>query len=350
MIPWHDSLLARGAKFDGASVSSFADPAQERAAARDDAVICDLAPIAVLRVSGPDAEAFLQGQLTSDVAVLAPGTSQYSAWCSPKGRVLANFLLRRLDAANFELLLPAPLLASIRKRLGMFVLRSKVALEDESAASARIGVGGPMAVRCAEAIAGVAPAVYRSVALAGGVLLGLSSNRFMAIVAPERAAPLWDLLAAHARPAGFSCWEWLAVRAGVPAILPPTQDLFIPQMLNWEVLGGVSFKKGCYTGQEIVARTQHLGIVKERSLLAHTDVSPPSPGTRVFSERFGEQACGTVLNAAPAPASGSDLLAVVQTAAVGADLRLGARDGPALSQLSLPYAFPAAERSRGRAA
>jgi folate-binding protein YgfZ len=350
MIPWHDSLLARGAKFDGATASSFADPAQERAAARDGAVICDLTSLAALRVTGSDAEAFLQGQLTSDVAALAPGASQYSAWCSPKGRVLANFLLRRFDGAAFELLLPAVLLAPIRKRLGMFVLRSKVVLEDASTMSVRIGIGGPMAPRCAEAVAGTAPPIHRSAALAGGALLGLVGNRFVAIVPPESATPLWDRLTQHAQPAGFSCWQWLAVRAGVPVVLPPTQDLFIPQMLNWEIVGGVSFKKGCYTGQEIVARTQHLGSVKERTMLAHVDAAPPTPGTRVFSERFGEQACGTVINAAPAPEAGSDLLAVMQTAAIAGDLRLGARDGPPLSPLALPYDTPAAVRSSGRAA
>src|SRR5215471_11473150 len=118
MTPWQEALSQRGASFDGNEISTFGDPATELAAARDEAVLCDLAPFAALRVAGPDAEAFLQGQLTSDVTTLDFGASQYSAWCSPKGRVLANFLLRRDNAEKFELILPAPLLEPIRKRLG----------------------------------------------------------------------------------------------------------------------------------------------------------------------------------------------------------------------------------------
>ena len=301
-------------------------------------------------MSGADAEAFLQGQLTSDVAELASGASQYSAWCSPKGRVLANFLLRRIDGASFELLLPDTLLAPIRKRLGMFVLRSKVVLEDAGAASVRIGLGGPAAARCVEAVAGSAPPVHRSAPVSGGAIFGIAGGRFVAIVAPENAPSLWDRLAAQARPAGFGCWQWLTIRAGVPIVLPPTQDLFIPQMLNWEILGGVSFKKGCYSGQEIVARTQHLGRVKERTISAHVDSQAPEPGTRLFAPGFAEQVCGTVINAAPAPEGGSDLLAVAQTAA-GTELHLGAVDGPRLAPRNLPYGVPASEApSRGRAA
>jgi folate-binding protein YgfZ len=342
MTQWHEALSARGASFDGSVVSEFGDPAAELAAARDAAVLCDLAPVAVLRVSGPDAEAFLQGQFTNDVAALAPGGTQYSAWCSPKGRVLANFLLRRIDSATFELLLPAPVLAPIRKRLGMFVLRAKVALDDASAASVRIGIAGPRALQAVEALGVGAPAMHRSVSFPGGALCQVPGARFVAMVAPESAAPCWDRLAERARPAGFECWRWLTVRAGVPVILPATQDQFIPQALNLDALGGVSFQKGCYTGQEIVARTQYLGRLKERTVLAHAEASPIAP-TRIFSRSFGNQPCGSVLNAASAPGGGTDLLAVCQVAAsASGDLRLGAPDGVPLSLLPLPYELPAA--------
>src|SRR5215475_1397134 len=145
MTPWHQRLLERSAGFDGTAVMGFGDARGELVAARDAAVVCDLQPLASLRVAGPDAEEFLQGQVTSDVSELGSGASQYSAWCTPKGRVLANFLLRRVDPETFEILLPEPLLATIRKRLGMFVLRSKVTLEDTDASTARVGLGGPAA-------------------------------------------------------------------------------------------------------------------------------------------------------------------------------------------------------------
>jgi folate-binding protein YgfZ len=314
--------------------------------------MCDLGALASLRVAGVDAESFLQGQLTSDVAALAPGSAQYSAWCSPKGRVLANFLLHRVDAQSFVLLLPEPLLAPVRKRLGMFVLRSKVAIEDASDATARIGIGGPVAAKCVESVLGSVPPLLRFEAIGEAALAALPDGRFIGLVGPEQGRALWGRLAECAKPAGFPCWQWLTIRAGVPAILPATQDQFIPQMINWDALGGVSFQKGCYPGQEIVARTQYLGRLKERLVLAHVDVAaPPAPGTRVFSASFGDQACATVLNAAPAPGGGSELLAVCQiAAATSGDLRLGAPDGPVLVLLPLPYELPAAASPRGRIA
>jgi hypothetical protein len=332
--------------------TAFSDPAAELAAARDAAVISDLGALASLRVAGADAEPFLQGQLTSDVAALTPGSAQYSAWCSPKGRVLTNFLLRRIDAQSFVLLLPEPLLAPIRKRLGMFVLRSRVTIEDASDATARIGIGGPAAAGCVESAFGTVPPLLRFEAIAEGALAALPGGRFMGLVAPERARALWGRLAECAKPAGFPCWQWLTIRAGVPVILPATQDQFIPQMINWDVLGGVSFQKGCYSGQEIVARTQYLGRLKERLVLAHVDLgAPPEAGARAFSASFGDQACGTVINAAPAPGGGSDLLAVCQiAAATSGDLRLNAPDGPALVLLPLPYDLPMAASPRDRTA
>ena len=228
MTPWHQRLLERGAGFDGTAVTGFGDERGELIATRDAAVVCDLQPLASLRVTGPDAEDFLQGQVTSDVSELGTGASQYSAWCTPKGRVLANFLLRRVDAETFELLLPEPLLAPIRKRLGMFVLRSKVALDDASEQTVRIGVGGPAAARLIEATAGAVPPVLHSVNLDGGALVHVLGERFVAIVSPEAAEQLWDRLASGGRAAGFPSWKWLTLRAGVPLILPATQDQFIP--------------------------------------------------------------------------------------------------------------------------
>ena len=345
-----DFLRARGASLDGSAASAFGDPERELAAARDDAVICDLAPLSSLLAEGPDAAAFLQGQFTNDLDSLAVGASQFSAWCSPKGRVLANFVIRRVAAEAFEMLLPGALLAPIQKRLGMFILRSKVKLVDASRAAVRLGVGGPAATACVTAAFGSAPALHRSLAVEGGALIALPGTRFVVLVAPERAEATWSHLS-PARPAGFPCWQWLTVRAGVPVIAPPTQDQFIPQMLNLDALDGVSFRKGCYAGQEIVARTQYLGRLKERLALAHVDAEPPPPGARLFASSFADQPCGTVVNAAAAPGGGADLLAVAQIAAIASDsLRLGAVEGTAVSLLPLPYALPVAGEPRGRIA
>ena len=125
----------------------------------------------------------------------------------------------------------------------------------------------------------------------------------------------------------------------MPVITAATQDLFVAQTANWDVLGGISFGKGCYTGQEIIARTQYLGRLKERLFLFHAAGPAVAAGTRLFSAVFGDQPCGTVVDAAGAPAGGADLLAVLQLAAAeSGDVRLGAPDGAPLEPLPLPYA------------
>jgi folate-binding protein YgfZ len=349
MSAWLDFLRARNASFDGTAVVGFGDPAAELAAARDAAIRCDLGPLASLHVSGPDATTFLQGQLTSDVEALAPGSLQLSAWCSPKGRVLANFTVRRIDAERIEVLLPRLLLESVRRRLSMYVLRSKVTIADASGATVRIGVGGPAAARCIAAAGVEVPEAYRSASIDGATLAALTGSRYIAFVAPDQAPAFWERIGG-ARAAGFPSWRWLTIRAGVPIVLPPTQDQFVPQMLNLDALGAISFDKGCYTGQEIVARTRYLGRLKERLALARADIVP-APGERLYAPEFGAQACGTVLNANAAPDGGGDFLFVAQmTAIAGGALRLGAVDGPALSVLALPYALPEATAPRGRIA
>ena len=346
---WTDFLLARGASFDDTAVTAFGDAESELIAARDAAVACDLGRVGVLAVSGADAATFLQGQFTNDVAALAPGGSQFSAWCSAKGRVLATFVLRRTGDTDFELLLPRALLASLEKRLTLFVLRSKVALRDSSDEKVRIGIGGPLAARCVAALVGAGTTLHRDTAIEGGTMVALPGSRFIASIEPAQAPRLWDRLE-PARAAGFPCWRWLTIQAGIPVILPPTQDQFIPQMVNLDALAGVSFQKGCYSGQEIVARTQYLGRLKERLALAHA-ATVPAPGARLYAPAFGAQPCGTVVNANAAPGGGADLLFVAQMAAIAdGDLRAGAAGGEALTLRPLPYPVPTQAAPRGRIA
>jgi tRNA-modifying protein YgfZ len=350
MSDWTAFLREHGASLDGAVATGFGDPSGELAAARDTAIVSDLAALTVLTVTGADTPAFLQGQLTNDVTQLADGASHFSAWCSPKGRVLVIFRVRRISAERFELLLPASLAEPTAKRLRMFVLRSKVEIAEAGDASIRLGVGGPAAAACIAASIGVTPALHHSMAIDGGSLIALPGNRFLIIAAPDKATMIWDMLE-RARPAGLACWQWLGVRAAVPEIGPPTQERFVPQMLNLDALDALSFAKGCYTGQEIVARTQHLGRLKERLALAHVDAAPPAPGTRLFASAFGDQPCGTVINAAAAPGGGADVLAVAQVAALsGEALRVDSADGLPVTLLPLPYALPASGERTGRMA
>src|SRR5829696_8456143 len=211
--------------------------------------IADLSHYAVLRITGDDAAAFLHAQFTNDVQALSVDTAQWNGWCTPKGRLVATFLLaRRKD--EFLMVLPAEISGPIAKRLGMFVLRSKVKIADASADYARRGL---MA-------AADAPTAMRVADRDGAIVVGLGDNRAL-MLAPTADAPAAD--------ADADAWELASIRAGVPTVTAATQEAFVPQMANFELLGGVSFKKGCYPGQEIVERMQYRGGLKRRMARVH---------------------------------------------------------------------------------
>lgn len=311
--------------------ADFGDPPAELAAARDATILADLSHNAVLAVTGDDAAAFLHGQFTNDIAALPEGGAQWSGWCSAKGRLLATFLLVR-HAGGFLMLIPGDVAEGIAKRLRMFVLRSKVKIEDASARYARIGFAGRTAGVIVARYWGFTPDAMRSIDKDGALCVALDAERFVILAAVGSAAPLWEQLALSATPAGADAWEWSLIQAGIPLIGLETQDAFVPQMANFELVGGVSFKKGCYPGQEIVARTQYRGILKRRMALAHLAGAPrPLAGQSVYSAAFGEQAAGTVVRVAPAPEGGFDLLVVAQMEALArGDLCWNEPGGPPL--------------------
>lgn len=305
------------------------------------AVFCADSGLGVLAFAGPDAQAFLQGQLSNDVGALAPGSVQASSYNSPKGRMLATLFLWRQGSDTFQALVAADVSEALRKRLSMYVLRAKVSVADLSRSRAVFGVGGAPARDAVQAAFGAAPAPGQVLDTDTATLVGLPDGRIVVVGPAESAIDLRARLAAHATTVAPDTFRWLGIRSGVPVIGAATQDLFVPQTANWDLLGGVSFQKGCYPGQEIVARTQYLGRLKERLQLFHLDGAPPPPASRIFGTVFGDQACGTVVDSASAPGGGSDLLAVVQLSALEGTLALGAQDGPALTPQPLPYAIPA---------
>lgn len=306
------------------------------------AVYCAFPELGLLSFSGPDAEGFLQGQLSNDLKALAPGAVQLSSYNSPKGRMLATLVLWRDGADAFRALVAANIAESLRKRLSMFVLRSKVIIADLSPTHVLVGIGGAGARDAALAAIGTVPDAGHVDVADEATTIALPDGRIVVAVAHARAEALRTRLAAMAADVPTGAWRWLGIRAGVPMIGAATQDLFVPQTANWDLLEGVSLHKGCYTGQEIIARTQYLGRLKERMHLFHTDAPPPPPGAKLFGAVFGDQACGAVVEAAPSPEGGSDLLAVVQLSALDGPLHVGTPDGPVLALLALPYALPVA--------
>ena len=273
--------------------------------------IAKLERYGLLRAAGEDARAFLHAQLTNDIENLLPGQARYAGWCSAKGRLLATFLVVPYSG-GFLLQLSRDLVPTVAKRLSMFVLRSKLKITDVSAEWDQFGQWrddgpAPLAVQEQDGTITVGVEAGRSLVLAAG--------------ASERQAP--------SRPE--EDWSLAEVRAGRVLIAQPTQDQFVPQMVNLELAGGVDFRKGCYPGQEIVARAQYRGEVKRR--MYRLKGAALKPGQELYSDDAPGQPSGTVVNAA-----GEESLAVLQTSAVEAKSAIRAQpQSAALEVLPLPY-------------
>lgn len=339
---WQNFLQQQGAVLDNGVVRHFGDPSGESIAARDGTVLCDLSQFGVLRVSGEDAQSFLQNMLSNDIGEVTQGRAQLSSLNTPKGRMLATFLIWR-DGSDYLLQLPRSLCEPIRKKLSMYVLRAKVKIADASDEMVAFGLSGPAAPELLSGLFGELPAEsYGAAATGKGGIVRLGDTRFQVNTSPQLASELWTKLQTGAHPAGSSNWDWLTIRAGIPIIEPATQEEFVPQMTNFEVIGGVNFKKGCYPGQEVVARMQYLGKPKRRMYLAHVDSdASPQPGEALFSADMEDQPSGTVVNAAAAPGGGYDILAVVQIASHDAHpVHLGSPSGARLQFQPPPYPLP----------
>ena len=337
---WKTHLASQGAVFDGNTVLNFGDAARERAAAASDTIVADLSQLGVVAFSGEETATFLQGQLTNDIRALHLDSAQWNGYCSPKGRLLGNFLMWR-QGDDTCLQMSGDILPSVQKRLSMFILRAKVKARDASDETVRLVVAGPAASAAVQAAMGVLPAGTMKTTLSeSGLIVRVGEDKFVLSVAPDSAPTVWQTLVRHAIPVGAPVWDWLRLNAGIPMIVAATQEQFVPQMVNYEAIGGVSFQKGCYPGQEIVARSQYLGKLKRRMFLAHVDAEA-APGDSLFSADIEGQATGTVVNAAPAPSGGFDLLAVAQIESANTQtLHLKAADGAALALKPLPYALP----------
>ncbi len=299
--------------------------------------VAELSDLGVIRAAGADAAAFLQGQLTQDVAGLGFDEARLAAFCNAKGRMQASFVVfKRKDdegADEFLLVCSADLLAQTLKRLSMFVMRAKVKLLDASADFVLCGLVGD-----------AVDAIDSGAARARGHWAKHDFERQNIVVLYPGAGSqraLWCAPAGTPLPAGqalpVETWNWLDVQSGIARVTQGIFEAFVPQMLNYESVGGVSFKKGCYPGQEVVARSQFRGTLKRRAYLAHS-AAVMQVGQEVFHASDAEQPCGMVAATAANPTGGFDAVVSMQTtAALGGALTVGAGTGPELSLLPLPY-------------
>lgn len=341
---WQTFLKTQGAQIEDNVVQNFGAQSNELIATRDGTTLCDLGQFGILQVSGDDAQSFLHSLCSNDIKLITPNLAQLNSLNTAKGRVLATFLTWQ-NGADYFLHLPGALLAPIQKKLSMYVLRAKVKIEDISSQRVCLGLTGKGAEALLQANFAKLPQTILAVEQhASGSIIRLDHERFQIETTPEHAVALWQQLATQAHPVGSPCWDWLNIRAGVPIILPATQEQHVLQMLNLDILGGVSFKKGCYPGQEIVARMHYLGKLKQRTFLAHivSNVAP-QPNDPLYSDDFAGQSSGSILNTAAAPQGGYDVLATLHSSSVTDShvVHWKTPDGAALIFQLLPYSIPA---------
>ncbi|MGB7302777.1 MAG: folate-binding protein [Burkholderiaceae bacterium] len=302
--------------------------------------------LSLIRVHGPDAAIFLQGQLTNDVEHLAQGQCQWSGLCSPKGRLLASFLvIRETNQADaYQLLISRELAASTSKRLTMYVLRAKAKVEDLSNGHLLIGVQGASAAASLEK-AGLQPPdiLFTSgssrivIRLEDVVISGATAPRYLVAAGVDLLAETWNQLSESLVQRPSSWWRASEIISGVAHITPAIREAFVPQMINYEIIGGVDFDKGCYTGQEVVARSQYLGKMKRRMFLA-TSTAVPGPGDEVTDENA--RSIGTVVASGPSEAVAANDTSVVLFESQVEHGSSAMTGGMPLAVIGLPYEIP----------
>ena len=336
---WQQFLEGAGATIERECVVNFGNPVRENRVGTTGGILADLSHYGLLSVIGADARKFLQAQTINDVSELDGNRAQISGYCSPNGRLIATFLLFQHEEALL-LRLPRPMTEAVKKRLAMYVLNARVELADASDKLTTIGYSAPDGDAVLESAIGEIPRETGDVVHQEGItiirIVG-PNPRFVLAGGIGPIKSLWTTLNVTAAPVGAFVWDRLNILAGVPIVSLATTDQFLPQMLNLDRIGGVSFRKGCYPGQEVIARVQHRGQVKRRMYLAYVGTDRiPVPGDPIYTGK--DKVTGTVLMAQPAPAGGTDMLIVIPTDFFETTtLHLDNNNGPVIEYRQLPY-------------
>jgi tRNA-modifying protein YgfZ len=275
-------------------------------------------------VRGKDAAAFLHAQFTNEINAMAVGDARLNGWASPKGRLLFSMWVIRREE-GYRIFVLGNRAEALRKRLGMFILRSAVTLSTPDA----------VCLLASHNAQEIRSALAKSPSVAEAEVVALSGDRSIVTCAQAEQARIAEVLRAGGISLDTSAWALASVRAGEPQIEQAVADLFVPQMVNFELIGGVSFKKGCYPGQEIVARTQYLGKLKRRMALVHTPVGL-APGMDLHSPQYGEQAIGQVVNVAIDGVRHYALVSCLIDAWSGGVFAAGQQ----VERVNLPYSVP----------
>ena len=339
---WEKFLVKAGAVIKNGSVATFGNPERELRVVNTGNILSDLSHIGLIAVYGKDAKEFLQGQFTNDINQVTETHSQLNSMCNPKGRMLAIFrVFMRSD--TYYLRIPHEILEDTLKKLRMYVLRSEVTLEDATDTFVRIGLSGPNCESQLKDVIGQIPESIDDVVQLDNLSIlripGINP-RFVIIGESDAMQKIWGKLDVHAAPIGSDVWALINVLAGIPTIYKETMDMFVPQMVNFDLINGINFKKGCYTGQEIVARMHYLGKLKQRMYLAHAVISEaPAPGTSLYTrDTANKQSIGNIVDSRPSTDGNFNLLVVLKTVNIGKhEICIGSNDGTEIEVRELPY-------------
>ncbi len=345
---WQEFITTQGAVIDKQVLASFAN-VDSTSIDTQETYLCDLSKLGLIRATGEDALSFLHGQFTNDLNLVSDVNSQLSSYCNPKGRMLAIFRVFKKNHDYF-LILNRDVLEPVLKKLTMFKIMAKVDLTDVSDDFVLFGLAGPDSdsimkefdYQTPEAVDATIDEKETTV-----IRMPSESSRLLFVSEPPNAKIIWQSLSSRATTSTYKTWELHDIESGIPQVTADTNEAFIPQMVNLELIGGVNFKKGCYPGQEIVARTHYLGKPNRRMYKISIDTDDcPLPGTNIFSTKDGEQPVGKIVSAQQSSDEICTALAVLRTAKENDDeLHLEPATGPKVTMLTLPYSLESAEAS-----
>ena len=333
---WKQFLGHHGAEFGtDDTLTHFGNPDRERRIPPQGAILCDLSHIGLISASGADAHTFLQGQLSNDLNDVSATQAQLSSYSSPKGRAITTLQIMQRQG-TFYLSLSADVLEPVLKRLRMFVMRSQVALENAGDSLVHFGYADPRGEQRLADIIGAIPALPMEAVEYGNLTIvrrSASVPRFEIFGDVEDARGLWEKLDVHATGVGRGAWDYFEIEAGIPQVTADSMEAWVPQMMNLHLINAISFSKGCFPGQEVVARLKYLGKNKRQLYrIAIDSFELPVVGARIDAENGSE--AGQILNACLNPDGKVEALAVMKMTALDTKLTLA---DSTVQLLELPY-------------
>jgi len=340
---WKEFLLKNGAKQDDKGLFVFNDTYSDNQQADNEDIICDLSHFSTVVIAGGDAAEFIQGQFTNDVDKVDANNSQISGFCNNKGRLIANFHLFQ-NQQNYFISIKSDLVERSISHLQNYVLRAEVAIQDISEQLIHIGISGKNAGSLlAPFIDNLSTTVdsvssndnYIAICVAG------NTPRYEIFCSFEHAKTLWQTITGKAKVVNGVYWDYLNIQNGLPFIDNNTSEEFVPQMTNMDLINGISFEKGCYTGQEIVARTHYLGKQKRRTYrIKITSETEPETGEQLATASSTEnQYIGTLVTVYSVSENEYEALAVIQIKSVQEENLKLKNTGSDVVLLDLPYSY-----------